>query len=130
MQRHVGTQSWGAKGVHVGMRVFPGRVGVRLSAAKSDMIVIAGGAVETNDSGERPPYGSGYVVGFLMVMLFCRSAPELALRNTVHDHVYCRPAATRTTLCPSSRTSQASPTRGDQLFVSPRDANSTNGGRG
>ena len=50
---------------------------------------------------------------------------ELALRNTVHDHVVL-PACRNAHHCPSSRTSQASPTRGDQLFVSPRDANSTN----
>ena len=104
--------------------------GYGLSLAKSDMIVMFGGAVDTNDSGERPPYGSGYV-GFRMVMLFCSSAPSSPCGTPFMITLYCRPAATRTTLCPSSRTSQASPTRGDQLLLSPREAKSTNGsGRG
>src|SRR5688572_198321 len=104
--------------------------GYGLSAAKSDMIVIAGGAVDTNEAGERPPYGSGYV-GLRIVMLFCSSAPSSPCGTPFMITLYCRPAAIRTTLWPSSRTSHASPTRGEKLFVSPRDPKSTNGsGRG
>src|SRR5687768_9395362 len=104
--------------------------GYGLSAEKSDMIVMFGGAVETNEAGGRPPYGSGYD-GLRMLMLFCRSAPSSPCGTPFMITLYCRPAATRTTVWPSSLTSHASPSRGDQLLVSPREPNSTNGsGRG
>ena len=43
----------------------------------SETMLMFGGAVEANDAGERPWYGSGYD-GLLMLMLVCRSVVSSA----------------------------------------------------
>src|ERR1041384_4114360 len=87
----------------------------------SDPMLMFGGAVDANDAGERPPYGSGYV-GLLMLMLVCSSVVVSA--PGVPFMIVCdsRPAPARSTLRPSLRRSHAMPSRGDQLLLSPRGA--------
>src|SRR5690242_8337166 len=96
-----------------------------LTMLSSTMLMFAG-AVDANDAGERPPYGSGYV-GLAMLMLVCSSvvvsAPGVPFMIVLNK----RPYPARTTSLPSLPTSHARPRRGDQLLLSPRVEKFTNG---
>src|SRR5471032_2225027 len=85
----------------------------------SDRMAMFDGAVDANDAGERPPYGSGYV-GLVMLMLVCRSVVSSAPGVPFMIVLNTRPYPARTMFLPSLLTSHAMPRRGETLFLSPR----------
>src|SRR6185436_10041992 len=81
-------------------------------AMLSSTMLMFGGAVDANEAGDRPPYGSGYV-GLLMLMLVCSSVVVSAPGVPFMIVLNRRPYPARTTFLPSFLTSHARPRRGD-----------------